>query len=62
MEHYLGEIERDLDYKRWAFGHYHADRRYPWNNGKQVMMLFNEHVVELGKFMEMKEGEEVFFG
>lgn len=62
MERYLGEIERDLDYKRWAFGHYHADRMYPWNDGKQVMMLFNEHAVELKRFMEMKEGEEVFWG
>jgi 3-oxoacid CoA-transferase subunit A len=55
MERYLGEIEYDLDYKRWAFGHFHADRLYPWDDGKQMLMLFNENVVDLVKFMEMKE-------
>lgn len=55
MERYLGEIEFDLDYKRWAFGHFHADRLYPWNDGKQMLMLFNENVVDLDKFMNMTE-------
>lgn len=59
MERYLGEIEFDLDYRRWAFGHFHADRLYPWNDGKQVLMLFNENVVDLKKFMEMKEGNSL---
>lgn len=53
MERYLGELEFALDYKRWAWGHFHADRLYPWNNGKQMLMLFNECVVDLKKFMEM---------
>ena len=57
MERYLGEIEFDLDYRRWAFGHFHADRLFPWNDGKQMLMLFNENVVDLKKFMEMKEGD-----
>ncbi len=61
MERYLGEIERDLDYKRWAFGHYHADRLYPWKDGKRMLMLFHEHAVELERFMGMKEGEESIF-
>ena len=59
MERYLGEIEYSLDYKRWAFGHFHADRLYPWNNGKQVLMLFNERVVDLKKFMEMKSTDSL---
>lgn len=53
MERYLGELESNLNYKRWAFGHYHADRLYPWNEGKQMLMLFNENVVSLEKFMKM---------
>ena len=57
MERYLGEIEFDLDYRRWAFGHFHADRLFPWNDGKQMLMLYNETVVDLKKFMEMKEAD-----
>ena len=55
MERYLGEIEFNLDYKRWAFGHFHADRLYPWADGRQMLMLFNENVVNLDKFMNMTE-------
>lgn len=55
MERFLGEIEFDFNYKRWAWGHFHADRLYPWNNGKQMLMLFNENVVDLQKFMTMTE-------
>ena len=55
MERYLGEIEFNLDYKRWAFGHFHADRLYPWAEGRQMLMLFNENVVSLDKFMHMTE-------
>ena len=59
MERYLGEIEFDLNYKRWAWGHFHADRLYPWKDGKQMLMLFNEHVVDLRKFMEMQEKDSL---
>ena len=55
MEMYLGEIEFNVDYKRWAFGHFHADRLYPWADGRQMLMLFNENVVNLDKFMNMTE-------
>ena len=55
MERYFGEIEFNLDYKRWAFGHFHADRLYPWTDGRQMLMLFNENVVNLDKFMNMTE-------
>ena len=47
--------EFNLDYKRWAFGHFHADRLYPWADGRQMLMLFNENVVNLDKFMNMTE-------
>lgn len=59
MERYLGEIEYSLDYDRWAFGHFHSNRLYPWNDGKQMLILFNENVVDLVKFMEMKEGDSL---
>ena len=59
MERYLGEIEFELNYKRWAWGHFHADRLYPWNAGKQMLMLFNENIVDLRKFMEMQEGDSL---
>lgn len=59
MEKYLGEIECDLAYERWAFGHFHADRLYPWKDGKQVLMLFHENLVDLVKFMEMQEKDSL---
>lgn len=55
MEWYLGEIEAALAYRRWAWGHYHADRLYPWDGEKEKIMLFQEKVVDLRKFMEMKK-------
>ena len=59
MKIYLGEIEFLLDYKRWACGHFHVDRLYPWNEGKEMLLLFNENVVDLKKFMEMKETDSL---
>lgn len=55
MELYLGEIESQLDYRRWAWGHYHDDRLYPWDGEKEKLMLFNENVVVLIKFMKMSK-------
>lgn len=55
MEQYLDELEYTLDYKRWAWGHYHDDRLYPWAGEKEKLMLFNDRVVDLIKFMEMKK-------
>lgn len=57
MELYLGEIEARLDYHRWAWGHYHEDRLYPWDGEKEKLMLFNEHVVDMIKFMEMSKSD-----
>ena len=55
MEKYLGEIEETIEYKRWAWGHFHADRLYPWDGEKEKLMLLNEKVVDLKKFMKMKK-------
>lgn len=57
MEMYLGEIETTLNYRRWAWGHFHADRLYPWDGEKEKLMLFNENVVDLNKFMTMKKSD-----
>ena len=57
MELYLGEIETTLNYRRWAFGHFHADRLYPWDGEKEMLLLFNENVVDLKKYMEMSKSD-----
>lgn len=59
MEMYLGEIEFELDYKRWAFGHFHGDRLYPWHKGSEMLLLYNENSVDLNKFMEMNESDSL---
>lgn len=51
MERYLGNIEHTLDYKLWLFGHYHASRVYPNNDGKQMVMLFNDKAIELSDWV-----------
>jgi len=50
-ERYLAEIERKLDYKLWCFGHYHRTRVYPNADDKQMLMLFNQHLIDLDKWM-----------
>lgn len=47
MERYLGQIEFLLDYKCWLWGHYHAFRDYPRDDGKTKVMLFNQSAVDL---------------
>lgn len=55
MERYLGEIECDLDYKLWLFGHYHHLRVYPKYEDKQTIMLSNDAVIDLDKYFETKD-------
>lgn len=57
MELYLSEIESILNFRRWAFGHFHADRLYPWDGEKEKLMLYNENVVDLNKYMEMSKSD-----
>jgi 3-oxoacid CoA-transferase subunit A len=48
MERFLGEVEYELDYKLWCWGHYHAFRDYPRTDGrKRVMLSAGEEVIEL---------------
>lgn len=51
MERYLGQIEYELDYKLFCWGHYHKFRVYPPYNGKQCLMLFNDAAIELHDWM-----------
>lgn len=53
MEKYLDKIEDSLDYRRWAYGHYHADILYDYNEQKdcQRIMLFNQ-IVDLDLYMK----------
>lgn len=57
MEIYLGEIEATLNYRRWAFGHFHADRLFPWDGDKEKLMLFNESVIDLNRYMKMSKSD-----
>lgn len=55
MERYLNEIEYKLDYKLWAWGHYHQTRIYPITEDKKDhVMLFNDTVIDLDKYFETK--------
>lgn len=54
MERYLGQIEYQLDYKAWLWGHYHQFRDYPRTDGRYKTMLFNDAVIDLENYMEGK--------
>ena len=51
MERYLGQIEYQLDYKAWLWGHYHQFRDYPRTDEKYRTMLFNDAAVDLKDYM-----------
>jgi 3-oxoacid CoA-transferase subunit A len=58
MERYLEQIERNLNYKLWLFGHFHSTRIYPKIEDKQMIMLFNDKAIELENIIH---GEEIKF-
>ena len=49
-ERWLGQIEYNLDYKLWMFGHHHSLRVYPEYQGKQMLMLFNDCFLDVYKY------------
>ena len=49
-ERWLGGIEYNLNYKLWAFGHFHSLRVYPEYQGKQMLMLFNDCFLDVYKY------------
>lgn len=44
MERYLGEIEYNLDYRAWVWGHYHELRDYPSPDGRRRLMIMHRPV------------------
>ena len=54
MERFLGEIEYNIDYKLWLWGHYHAGRAYPRTNEdrSQPIMLFNDIGLDVKDFFD----------
>ena len=58
MERYLGEIEFNLDYRAWCWGHYHQHREYPSPDGRRRLMLMHD-VVRLEDVMEAEGYVEV---
>ena len=58
MERFLGEVEFELDYRAWMWGHYHAFRDYPRDDGKKKLMLYDNYVVNLKDYIENEEFEK----
>lgn len=54
MERYLGQIERQLDYKTWCWGHYHSFREYNENFPKQIMFSDGKECINLSDVMNNK--------
>ena len=52
MERYLGELEYNLDYKLWCWGHYHQTRVYPKFDDSDRIMLSNDIVLDLNKYFD----------
>lgn len=52
MEVFLSEVEWNLRYKRWAWGHFHDDRLYPRKDDTERIMLYSK-VIDLDKFIQM---------
>ena len=58
MERFLDEVEFGLDYRAWMWGHYHAFRDYPRDDGKKKLMLYNDYAVNLKDYIENEEFEK----
>lgn len=44
MERYLGEIEYNINYRAWLWGHFHSFRDYPRSDGRFRTMLYNDFI------------------
>ena len=55
MERWLGNIEYQLEYNLWLFGHYHQLRVYPEYQGKKIAMLSNDAVLHLNAFQQNED-------
>lgn len=54
QERFFQELEYTGNYQAWLWGHYHADRNYPQEDGKYRLMLFHG-VIDLAQYMEIGE-------
>lgn len=52
MERYLDKIEQKINYKLWAWGHYHNTRIYPQFDESNRVMLYKDFMFDLNKFFE----------
>lgn len=52
-ERYLGNIEYNVDYKLFLWGHFHKLRIYPASNEKQCIMLYNDVFLDLDKYFKV---------
>ena len=51
MERYLGELEHQLDYRLWLWGHYHKQRIYPHVDGIGTRIMLFEDVLDLQPYL-----------
>ena len=54
MERYLGQIEYQLQYNTWLWGHYHATREYPREEGQiyKKVMLYDKEVLNVLDYIQ----------
>ena len=52
MERWMESFERDINYDLWCWGHYHANRVYPFIDGKVRVMLFNDMAINVNTFFK----------
>lgn len=55
MERYMGQIEFNIEYKLWLWGHFHATRIYPENSQGRPIMLFNDKSLDIADYFMQDE-------
>lgn len=52
MERFLGQVDHEIDYKLWCWGHYHDTLIYPNEDGQQRLMLYNKKILCFNKYVK----------
>ena len=54
MERYLGQIEYQLQYNTWLWGHFHATREYPREEGQiyKKVMLYDKEALNVLNYIQ----------
>lgn len=56
MERYLGEIEYNITYKLWLWGHFHDYRIYPkYENNQCIMLSAGQEAINVQEWLEKPE-------